>query len=117
MGHAGDGLAGLVALAGHQQHVARLQHGDPRRDRLRTVADLVSWWLARLARAGAGRALPEEILPGEEAAMRRLSDELGGIDVLVSNAALIINKPFEEFSIEEYEDQLRVNAAATFVAG
>jgi NAD(P)-dependent dehydrogenase (short-subunit alcohol dehydrogenase family) len=34
--------------------------------------------------------------------------------VLVSNAALIINKPFEEFSIDEYETQLRVNSAATF---
>ncbi len=54
-----------------------------------------------------------ELKPSERL-VRSLSDELGGIDVLVSNAALIINKPFEEFSIDEYEDQLRVNAAATF---
>lgn len=53
-------------------------------------------------------------LKASEALVRTLADELGGINVLVSNAALIINKPFEEFSIEEYEDQLRVNAAATF---
>lgn len=53
-------------------------------------------------------------LKASEALVRRLSEELGGIDVLVSNAALIINKPFEEFSIDEYEDQMRVNAAATF---
>ncbi len=53
-------------------------------------------------------------LKASERLVRALSDELGGIDVLVSNAALIINKPFEEFSIDEYEDQLRVNAAATF---
>jgi NAD(P)-dependent dehydrogenase (short-subunit alcohol dehydrogenase family) len=53
-------------------------------------------------------------LKASEALVRGLSEEFGGIDVLVSNAALIINKPFEEFSIEEYEDQLRVNAAATF---
>lgn len=53
-------------------------------------------------------------LKASEVLVRALADELGGIDVLVSNAALIINKPFEEFSIEEYEDQLRVNAAATF---
>lgn len=53
-------------------------------------------------------------LKGSEAAIRALSEAEGGIDVLVSNAALIINKPFEEFSIDEYEDQLRVNAAATF---
>jgi len=36
------------------------------------------------------------------------------VDVVVTNAALIINKPFEEFSIAEYEAQLRVNAAAAF---
>lgn len=53
-------------------------------------------------------------LEASEAVVRALGEELGGIDVLVSNAALIINRPFEEFSIEEYEDQMRVNAAATF---
>jgi NAD(P)-dependent dehydrogenase (short-subunit alcohol dehydrogenase family) len=53
-------------------------------------------------------------LKSSEQVVRAVSDEVGGIDVLVSNAALIINKPFEEFSIDEYEDQLRVNAAATF---
>jgi NAD(P)-dependent dehydrogenase (short-subunit alcohol dehydrogenase family) len=53
-------------------------------------------------------------LKSSEAAIRAVSEDLDGIDVLVSNAALIINKPFEDFSIDEYEDQLRVNAAATF---
>jgi len=53
-------------------------------------------------------------LKASEAAIRAVSEEIDGIDVLVSNAALIINKPFEDFSIDEYEDQLRVNAAATF---
>jgi NAD(P)-dependent dehydrogenase (short-subunit alcohol dehydrogenase family) len=38
----------------------------------------------------------------------------GPFDILVNNAALIINKPFEAFSIEEYEAQLRVNSAAAF---
>ncbi len=38
----------------------------------------------------------------------------GSFDILINNAALIINKPFEEFSIEEYETQLRVNSAAAF---
>jgi NAD(P)-dependent dehydrogenase (short-subunit alcohol dehydrogenase family) len=36
------------------------------------------------------------------------------IDILINNAALIINRPFEDFSLEEYEEQLRVNAAAAF---
>lgn len=37
------------------------------------------------------------------------------VDILINNAALIINKPFENFSIEEYEDQIRVNSSAAFV--
>lgn len=35
-------------------------------------------------------------------------------DILVNNAAMIINKPFEDFSLEEYEEQLRVNSSAVF---
>jgi NAD(P)-dependent dehydrogenase (short-subunit alcohol dehydrogenase family) len=35
-------------------------------------------------------------------------------DILINNAALIINKPFEAFSIDEYEDQIRVNSSAAF---
>ncbi len=35
-------------------------------------------------------------------------------DILVNNAALIVNKPFEDFSLEEYEQQIRVNASAAF---
>ena len=34
--------------------------------------------------------------------------------MLINNAALIINKPFEEFSLDEYEDQIRVNSSAAF---
>lgn len=37
------------------------------------------------------------------------------VDVLINNAALIINKPFKDFSIVEYEDQIRVNSSAAFV--
>lgn len=40
--------------------------------------------------------------------------ETGGFDVLINNAALIINKPFENFSLAEYEDQIRVNSSAAF---
>lgn len=36
------------------------------------------------------------------------------VDILINNAALIINRPFEEFSIAEYEDQVRVNSSAAF---
>ena len=53
-------------------------------------------------------------LAGSEAAIRKLAAEHGGIDILINNAALIINKPFEEFSLAEYEEQVRVNSSAAF---
>ena len=44
-----------------------------------------------------------------------LADEVGGIEVLVNNAAMVIFKPHQDFSIKEYEDQVRVNSSAVFV--
>ena len=52
-------------------------------------------------------------LAGTEAAVRALA-EASPVDVLVNNAALIINRPFEAFSLAEYEDQVRVNSSAAF---
>jgi NAD(P)-dependent dehydrogenase (short-subunit alcohol dehydrogenase family) len=49
-----------------------------------------------------------------EAAVAALAETEGGIDILINNAALIINRPFEEFSLAEYEDQIRVNSSAAF---
>ena len=41
-----------------------------------------------------------------------LAGRAGAIDILINDAALIINRPFEDFSVAEYDEQLRVNAAA-----
>jgi NAD(P)-dependent dehydrogenase (short-subunit alcohol dehydrogenase family) len=49
-----------------------------------------------------------------EQRVAELSEAHGGIDILINNAALIINKPFEQFSLDEYEDQVRVNSSAAF---
>lgn len=38
----------------------------------------------------------------------------GPFDILMNNAALILNKPHEAFSLEEYEEQIRVNSTAAF---
>lgn len=53
-------------------------------------------------------------LAGSEATAGDLSGELGGIDILINNAALTINRPFEDFSLQEYEEQVRVNSSAAF---
>ncbi len=53
-------------------------------------------------------------LAGSEAVIRTQADRHNGIDILINNAALIINRPFEEFSLQEYEEQVRVNSSAAF---
>lgn len=47
-------------------------------------------------------------------ATQALAAAAGPFDILVNNAALIVNKPFADFSLEEYEHQLRVNSSACF---
>jgi NAD(P)-dependent dehydrogenase (short-subunit alcohol dehydrogenase family) len=46
--------------------------------------------------------------------VKTVAGEVGGIDILINNAALIINRPYEQFSLEEYEDQIRVNSSAAY---
>ena len=50
-----------------------------------------------------------------EESVSTLSTKMNGFDILINNAALIVNKPHEDFTIEEYEDQIRVNSSAAFV--
>lgn len=54
-------------------------------------------------------------LAATEAAALALADKVGGIDILVNNAAYVTNKPHEEFSIAQYEEEVRVNSTAAFV--
>ncbi|MFI4995562.1 MAG: SDR family oxidoreductase [Hyphomicrobiales bacterium] len=53
-------------------------------------------------------------LASAKQAVERLAADCGGIDILINNAALIINLPFEEVSLADYEDQIRVNSSAAF---
>jgi NAD(P)-dependent dehydrogenase (short-subunit alcohol dehydrogenase family) len=53
-------------------------------------------------------------LEGSERAAKRLADACGGVDILINNAALIVNRPFEAFSLLEYEEQIRINSSAAF---
>lgn len=54
-------------------------------------------------------------LAGTEKVVTALAAEVGGIDILVNNAAFVVNKPHEEFSIAEYEEEIRINSSAAFV--
>ena len=63
----------VQAVHGLGDRLARTDAADD----FRTVADLIGWWLARMARGAAKGDLPEEIVPGEGAAMRRLLDRAG----------------------------------------
>lgn len=44
-----------------------------------------------------------------------LAGDMGGIDVLVNNAAIYPSKPFEDYGIEEYQNVQRVNVEAAVV--
>jgi NAD(P)-dependent dehydrogenase (short-subunit alcohol dehydrogenase family) len=54
-------------------------------------------------------------LAGTEKAVAALADEVGGIDILINNAAFVVNKGHETFSIAEYEDEVRINSSAPFI--
>jgi len=73
--------------------------------------------LATLKAPGTVRYLGQDL--GNLESSRQCIDELiaqaGCIHVLVNNAALVVNRPFESFSIAEYEEQMRVNCGSAFV--
>lgn len=72
---------------------------------------------SQLARSlnSAARFIGQDLsdLAGSEAAIRSLCETIR-VDILINNAALIVNRPFEAFTLEEYEDQIRVNSSAIF---
>ena len=80
--------------------------------------DKVAETLTQLRAAGPGelRYVSQDLGDLERAreVVSELAREVGGIEVLVNNAAVVINRPFESFSIAEYEQQMRVNTGAAF---
>lgn len=54
-------------------------------------------------------------LGGLRKGLQRLSDEAGGFDVVINNAAIYPSKPFEDFTIEEIQMVQRINVEAGIV--
>ncbi len=51
-----------------------------------------------------------------EAALERAWDELGGLDIVVSNAGIATHKPAVEFEDDEFDEQVALNLKPAFVA-
>lgn len=54
-------------------------------------------------------------LDGFKARLGELSEQTGGFDIVINNAAIYPSKPFEEYSIEEHQLVQRVNVDAGIV--
>lgn len=54
-------------------------------------------------------------LAGLRAGLQKLSDEVGGVDVVINNAAIYPSKPFEAYTIEEMQLVQRINVDAGIV--
>jgi len=69
-------------------------------------------------RAAGGRAEAFQADFRDVAQVRRLAAEatayLGGVDVLVNNAGITMNKPFEQVTVEQFDTLVSVNLRAMF---
>jgi 3-oxoacyl-[acyl-carrier protein] reductase len=92
--------ARVVAVDNDPAKIAALEAAAPAEARERLV--VLSTDLSDLARFRADIA--------------RVAEQTGGYDVVINNAAIYPSKPFEEYSIEEYQAVQRVNVDAGIVA-
>ena len=69
--------------------------------------------LERGGKAAAFKADFEKVEPVKEMAQQAI-DFLGGLDVLVNNAGITMNKPFGEVTVEQFDILYHVNVRATF---
>jgi 3-oxoacyl-[acyl-carrier protein] reductase len=82
-------------------------------------ADKAAEVVREIEKAG-GRALAVRADSADADALRSAIDEavavLGGLDVLVNNAAIASMAPLEEFALAEFDRMLAINVRAVFVA-
>ena len=92
----GLGLLGTLAFLERGATVVVLDIDDKK------IADL-----ERSAAGGNGKLIIKKVDLGDEVALRTVVREsiveVDGVDTLINNAAIYPSKPFEEYSIEEYQ--------------
>ncbi|MDQ6808452.1 MAG: 3-oxoacyl-ACP reductase FabG [Verrucomicrobiota bacterium] len=76
----------------------------------KTDADSVAGGLQEPVLVECDVTKPEQV----DAMMKRIADELGGLDVLVNNSGIIRDRTMKKMTLEEFESVVRVNLAGTF---
>jgi NAD(P)-dependent dehydrogenase (short-subunit alcohol dehydrogenase family) len=109
-GNSGIGRATVVALAKRGFDIGFTWHAEEER------AEGAREEIASLGRRSAALQLDLHAVPEAPAAINRLADELGGIDVLVNNAGYGTSKPVLELTLDEWQGVIDVNLTAAFLA-
>jgi NAD(P)-dependent dehydrogenase (short-subunit alcohol dehydrogenase family) len=109
-GASGIGRAVALAMAGRHPGIAiglvdRDEHGA------RSTAQELARVGARCIAVGSDLATVDQPI----AAVQTVEHELGGIDVLVSNAGVSGGGPLKDLSVEDYDAAFAVNARATWL--
>jgi NAD(P)-dependent dehydrogenase (short-subunit alcohol dehydrogenase family) len=108
-GNSGIGRASAVALAARGFDLGIVWHSEEERAR-ETVAECESHGVRAVARHG-----DLEQVPGADAVVDELADELGGLDALVNNAGAGHSTPFVETDLETFRSVLELDLVAPFL--
>jgi len=110
-GASGIGRAVALAFAAEGAQVAVVDRAPP--DKIKAV-------VAAIAGQG-GRAFAVRADVADEAQvlgmLQTVLDRCGGLDVLVNNAGILIEKPLLETSVEDFDRLVGVNLRGTFLVG
>jgi NAD(P)-dependent dehydrogenase (short-subunit alcohol dehydrogenase family) len=110
-GNSGIGRACAVALARKGFDVGLTWHEDE--ENLREVVSELEGHGVRVAQRQADFAR----VPGPDAVIDELADELGGLDAFVANAAAGDSSPYLETDFETFERVLRLTLMGPFLCG
>jgi len=109
-GSRGIGAAITRRLAAEGASVAFTYFRSP--EKARALAEEINTSGGQAIAIAADSADPQQVTD----AVNRTVATFGGIDILVNNAGIYIGKPFEEHSLEDYEQIMAVNVRAVYVA-